>query len=243
MHRGLALVVTAVFVFGAARPVAASTPISPGDPRTSYIVTFRDDVEAGRSTDALERAAGFVSTFRYSYALKGFSAALTATQVAAVQRDPRVAFVSLDQPVEAVGSVPLTSGETAPTGLRRIHAATATTAAQASTVNVAVIDTGIDLSHPDLNAVGGTTCVLGGSSAQDDNGHGTLVAGIAAGVSNNSIGVAGVAWRGGIIPVKVLDADGVGTDAEVASGIDWAADNGAKVINMSLGGPDESELL
>lgn len=112
--------------------------------------------------------------------------------------------------------------------------------------SIAVLDTGVDLNHPDIKGArlkAGYDFVNNDTSAQDDNGHGTLVAGIAAGVSNNSIGVAGVAWRGGIIPVKVLDADGVGTDAEVASGIDWAADNGAKVINMSLGGPDESELL
>jgi type VII secretion-associated serine protease mycosin len=114
-----------------------------------------------------------------------------------------------------------------------------------SSYKVAVVDTGVDLDHPDLSSRinPGYDFINNDSSADDDNGHGTVVAGIATAITNNRKGVAGAAWRGGIIPVKVLDATGVGTDATVASGITWAADHGAKVINLSLGGPADSPVL
>jgi serine protease len=114
-----------------------------------------------------------------------------------------------------------------------------------SNYKVAVVDTGVDLNTPDLAAriYAGYDFVNNDTLPWDDNGHGTMVAGIASAITNNSLGVAGAAWRGGIIPVKVLDANGNGTDANVADGIKWAADHGAKVINLSLGGPDDSPVL
>ncbi|MGH9249620.1 MAG: S8 family serine peptidase, partial [Acidimicrobiales bacterium] len=77
----------------------------------------------------------------------------------------------------------------------------------------------------------------------DDHGHGTMVAGIAGARTNNAAGVAGVTWSGRIMPVKVLDASGTGTDADVAAGIVWAADHGAQIINLSLGAPGASKTL
>jgi len=123
--------------------------------------------------------------------LKGFSAKLSASQLRALEADPEIAFVSADRTVHAVGSAPLAFGEPLPpTGVRRIEAATATTARESSTAAVAVIDTGVDLSHPDLDAVDGKNCV-GGATAQDDNGHGTHVAGTIA-AENDGVGVVGV---------------------------------------------------
>jgi serine protease len=106
---------------------------------------------------------------------------------------------------------------------------------------VAVVDTGVDLQHPDLSSklVAGHDFVATGGDCpagpQDENGHGTHVAGIAAAVTNNGIGVAGVAPDAQIMPVRVLDAEGSGSNEDVAAGITWAADNGADVINLSLG--------
>jgi subtilisin family serine protease len=110
---------------------------------------------------------------------------------------------------------------------------------------VAVLDTGVDLHHADLAArlVPGTDLVNRDSVPDDDNGHGTMVAGIVAAQTNNNAGVAGVTWQGRVMPVKVLDADGSGTDADVAAGIVWAADHGAGIINLSLGGPGESRVI
>ena len=86
--------------------------------------------------------------------------------------------------------------------------------------------------------------VIGGDPvAQDDNGHGTMVTGIIAALPNNGIGTAGVDWAARIMPVKVLDANGEGTDATVAAGIVWAADHGANIINLSLAGGGSSALL
>jgi subtilisin family serine protease len=115
-----------------------------------------------------------------------------------------------------------------------------------TTTSVAILDTGVDLTHPDLDGSrlkDGYDFVNDDADPQDDNGHGTFVAGVAAAITDNGEGVAGAAWKGGIIPVKVLDDQGVGTDAEIASGITFAIDQGAKVINLSLGGPQVSQVL
>lgn len=111
-------------------------------------------------------------------------------------------------------------------------------------VTVAVVDTGVDLDHTDLaaNLVSGKTFVDGTSSADDDYGHGTHVAGIIAAVNNNG-GVIGVAPEASIMPVKVLNSSGSGSIADVADGIVWAADNGADIINLSLASTSSSTTL
>jgi serine protease len=111
---------------------------------------------------------------------------------------------------------------------------------------VAVLDTGVDAGHPDLvghlvpgyNAVSSTR-----PNPVDDNGHGTMTLGIIAAAANNGAGVAGVGWSAKAMPVKVLGADGSGYDSDVAEGIYWATNNGAKVINLSLGGPGDGAVL
>ena len=115
----------------------------------------------------------------------------------------------------------------------------------ASAKTIAILDTGIDTDHPDLAAriKPGYNALTNGTKVPDDNGHGTFVAGVAAAITNNNRGVAGVAWTAGIMPIKVLNAEGLGTDADIAEGIRWAADHGASVINLSLGGPGNSVAL
>ncbi len=109
---------------------------------------------------------------------------------------------------------------------------------------VAVIDTGVDLDHPDLvaNIVSGQTFVGGTSTPDDDQGHGTHVAGIVAASGNNG-GIIGVAPEAKIMPIKVLDSSGSGTTLSVAQGIVWAVDNGAHVINLSLGSVSNSAFV
>lgn len=103
-------------------------------------------------------------------------------------------------------------------------------------IKVGVIDTGIDISHPDLvsNLKGGVSAVNYTSSYKDDNGHGTHVAGIIAAL-NNTIGVIGVGPNISLYAIKVLDRRGSGYLSDVIEGIDWAIQNGMQVINMSLG--------
>ncbi len=107
---------------------------------------------------------------------------------------------------------------------------------QGENVIVAVLDSGVNLSHSELqaNIVSGATFVPGTTTPEDDNGHGTHVAGIVAALINNG-GVAGVAPQAKIMPVKVLDSAGSGTLSGIVQGITWATDNGARVINLSLG--------
>ncbi len=136
-----------------------------------------------------------------------------------------------------------------PQGTRRadIKATAAWEETQGSAdVLIAILDTGVDMSHPDLKAKvtsAGRDFVNSDDDASDDQGHGTMVAGIAAASSQNGLGIAGVAWASPILPVKVLDEKGLGTAADVAAGIIWAADSGAQVINLSLGGESPSETL
>jgi serine protease len=110
---------------------------------------------------------------------------------------------------------------------------------------VAVLDTGVDAGHPDLagHLVPGFNATSPNRGPIDGNGHGTMTLGIIAAAANNGIGVAGVGWNAKAMPVKVLDDDGGGYDADIAEGIDWAVAHGAKVINMSLGGPGDDPVL
>lgn len=111
---------------------------------------------------------------------------------------------------------------------------------------VAVVDTGVDYTHNDLGAVDGSIgwdFANGDNDPMDDNGHGTHVAGIIAATINNNEGVVGVAPGITIMPVKVLNAQGTGWTSDIASGIAYAADNGAQIISLSLGSWFPSKTL
>jgi subtilisin family serine protease len=134
----------------------------------------------------------------------------------------------------AAGGDPLRSHQW---GLDLIHADAAHSVSTGAGAVVAVVDTGIDAAHPDLaGRIGpGMDFVDGDSTPQDENGHGTHVAGIIAADAGNGIGVDSVAPGATVMPVRVLDGSGSGGDATVAQGIDWATAHGADVINLSLG--------
>jgi len=114
-----------------------------------------------------------------------------------------------------------------------------------SSVRIAIVDTGVQYNHPDLSGkvVLGHDYVDGDNNPYDGNGHGTHCAGIAAAVTNNGTGIAGMAPNASILAVRVLDNNGSGTLDAVANGIIYAADNGAKVISLSLGGSAGSTTL
>ena len=129
--------------------------------------------------------------------------------------------------------------------LTKVHADAAWDVSQGGYGPVAVIDTGVDGSHPDMNGYvkQGYNFVNNSTDAKDDNGHGTHVAGIISGQTNNGSGIASIGFKGSILPVKVLDKDGSGSYGSVASGIVYATDQGAKIINLSLGGSSYSQTL
>lgn len=129
-------------------------------------------------------------------------------------------------------------------GISRIGADKVWDKTTGSGIKVAVIDTGVQLTHPDLssNITTGYDFVNNDSDASDDNGHGTHVAGIIAAIQN-SAGTIGAANKARIMPVKVLNNQGYGYLSDVAKGIYYAADNGARVINLSLGASTDSLTL
>ncbi len=181
-----------------------------------------------------------------------YKASTTQSELDKMKNDPGFAYIELDLPVKAAEIVandpyfPLSDNdEDRQWYLRKIKMPEAWVFGSGSrSVKVAVIDTGVHASHLDLNdgrVIEGFNVVTGrvipAGSDSDDNGHGTAVAGVIGAISNNSRGVAGVAWDVSIIPVKALEANGSGTISSVATAIVWAAQNGANIINLSLGGP------
>ncbi|HEY3189575.1 MAG TPA: S8 family serine peptidase [Solirubrobacteraceae bacterium] len=232
----------ALTLFAAVAPSAAMAARPDDRVPGRYIVVYDSSVSSPDSaTDAREQRDGFRAALRYGRAVKGFAARLSQAQVDRLQADGAVASITPDRRVRALGA--LAVGEAAPTGVRRLQAVSGTTAREASSVNVAVIDTGIDLDHPDLNVAAGRNCVNPAAAPDDDNGHGTHVAGTI-GARNDGAGVVGVAPGTRLFAAKVLDAQGAGTASQVICGIDWVTStrtdadptNDIAVANMSLGG-------
>jgi len=111
-------------------------------------------------------------------------------------------------------------------------------------ITVAVIDTGVDYRHPDLSQnvdwLNGYNFIYPGMPPMDNNGHGTHVAGIISAMTNNGTGIAGVSWGARILPVKILDEYGMGSTESISEGVPYAVENGAKIINLSVGGEELS---
>jgi subtilisin len=200
----------------------------------NYIVVLEDGAGipaalASQQTRTFGGKVGFV----YSSALKGYSASLPVTAVAALRRDPRVAYVTADRTLSI-------QAQTLPTGINRVDGELSSTVSGNGSgsvnVDVAVIDTGISTSHPDLNVVGGRVC--NGTTFDDQNGHGSHVAGII-GARDDASGVVGVAPGARLWAVRVLNASGSGSFAQIICGVDFVTAHAStiEVANMSLGGP------
>lgn len=160
-----------------------------------------------------------------------------------------VRLVQLDHQVHISGKVSAKRVRTQPAqstpwGISKVEAPAAWATTTGSAVKVAVIDTGIQLNHPDLagNIKGNVNFVNPRKNGNDDNGHGTHVAGTIAAV-NNTIGVVGVAPNVSLYAVKVLDASGSGWDSDIISGLEWSVTNGMQVVNMSFGGSVDDPAL
>jgi thermitase len=162
----------------------------------------------------------------------------------AYSSNARVAYAEPDFVAEALGT-PDDPGFGQEWGLTKIEAPQAWDVTTGSpTINIAILDTGVDVDHPDLAGKIISNVNFGDSATTDDvYGHGTHVAGIAAAITNNGVGVAGLGYTCTIMNVKVLGDTGAGAYSWIASGIIWAVDNGAKVINLSLGGSSASTTL
>ena len=153
----------------------------------------------------------------------------------AFQSRPEVEFAELDWLIAAQQILP--NDPLFPAWyLERIDAPNAwPTSTGSSNITIAILDTGVDATHPDLAAkiVPGRNIYNNNDDTLDVFGHGTPVAGIAGAASNNGIGVASVAWNCAIMPVRISDLSGMATASNTASGLTWAADHGARVANVS----------
>jgi len=230
----------------AAHRIIADT--RPGGPTVDLLIGARP----GRSGEVAKLTAGFGG--RDKGAVRGLAVRrlrIPAEAAAALERtletDPSVGYVEVDATAHATlePDDPF-YGPSTEWGLALIGAPAAwDTSTGGDGPILAVVDTGVDATHPDLEGrvLPGIDLVNGDNDASDDNGHGTHVAGIMAATGNNGIGGAGVCWGCRILPVKALNAAGSGAYSTLASGITWAADHGARVINLSLGGPSDSVTL
>lgn len=226
--------------------------------KVSYIVVLNDDElntelsnlkgyqmrqqAAQKTAEKVMKRAGITDGelgFVYGTAIKGFSVKIPPGQLKKLENDPAVVSVTEDKLITLVKpgkeEVTATSTQVIPWGITRVKGGVTYKG-----TNVAwIIDTGIDLNHPDLNvdAGRGKTFVTRTSTPNDDNGHGTHVAGTIAAI-DNTIGVVGVAAGATVIPVKVLDRRGSGYMSWIIGGVDFVAANGKSgdVANMSLGG-------
>lgn len=211
----------------------------------SYIVVFKDDVSNARGL--AQRLANGNATHVYENTVKGFAAQFSPQAAAALARNPNVAYVERDQlavlapPSRGSGGGGST-GQVTPYGITRVNGGVA------SSGRACVIDSGVDLDHPDLNVdrTASRTFITSGKdarSADDGNGHGTHVAGTI-GALNNSQGVIGVAAGATIVGVKVLDSRGSGAYSAVIAGVDYVGSGAPRcaVANMSLGGPVSQAL-
>ena len=204
-----------------------------------YIVVLKDDADAQKVAEAHSRFGAEVTSV-YQHALRGYAAKIPSARLSDVKADPRVKFVESDRTAVAFG-------QTMPTGVDRIQGELSSTQSGNGSgsvdVDVAVIDTGINKTHPDLNVVGGRNFASwflskdGNDKYEDGHGHGTHVAGTIA-AKDDGNGAVGVAPGARLYGVKVLSNSGTGYQSWIINGIDWVTAHAdtIDVANMSLGG-------
>lgn len=270
MKRVLGLGVVLAFALAACsdQPTSVPSPDGPNFARSAnapiYLVTFTEDVtDVPGTAQELARTGGFALRHVRQHAARGFSAVVPDRFLPILRQDPRVALVERDGPVSLIfpirpnappwcdtdpsdprcgGGGGGSTGQTTPWGVTRVGGA-----GDGSGHTAWIIDTGIDLDHPDLNT--GRDChanfvTRGRNSPKDGHGHGTHVAGTVAAIDND-IDVVGVAANAWVCAVRVLDNGGSGTWEWVVNGVDYVAANGANgdVANMSLGGSGSNATL
>jgi subtilisin family serine protease len=212
--------------------VALTQPVVDGA-ADSYIVVLEEDVDSpSQVASGIEQRQDVEVGSVYSSALEGFSAEIPEKDLAAVRANPQVAYIERDRQVHVVA-------QTVPWGVERIGADESSTVAgnnsgRVSGVKAYIIDTGIDVRHPDLN-VGHHVNFARDRKNFDCNGHGTHVAGTVA-AADNGRDVVGVAPGTRLIGVKVIGCSGSGSLSNVLDGIDWVNANARKpaIANISL---------
>ncbi len=227
---------------------ASSSPSPSPEPTVSFIVTFVSGTSASAQTASIAAVGAtdvdVIAPLRMHAITLPQSGATDG--VAALRADPAVALVEGDA-VRAAEATPNDAAYGSQWSLPQIGWDQAYgTVTPTGTAKVAILDTGVDASHPDLagQVVSGTSILDGSNGLADPNGHGTWMAGIIAAATDNGEGIAGVAYAGvQVMPVTVLGADGTGLDSDIIEGVVYAADHGADVILMAFSNPGYSASL
>lgn len=222
--------------------LTAATTTNPA-PQNRRIVVFTEEFVNAPAQDAIITEAGGL-IIKHLPLINGVAVFLPEQAEAALRLNPVVKRIDPDVVVKATTAPPDKGkpspapqpDQTIPWGVDRIEADLAWATTTGTGVKVAILDTGIDLDHPDLaaNIKGGVNTINPRKSADDDNGHGSHVGGTVAAI-NNTIGVVGVGNTVNLYAVKVLDRNGSGFLSDVIEGLDWAITNGMQVVNMSFG--------
>lgn len=236
-------------------PLADAAPVRPVHIPSKYIVVFNPGVAVDETVADLTGRFRLSVSHRYRHALRGMAITIPPALLSRLAADPRIKYIEQDVVVSAAAQI-------LPSGVDRVNAELNPAAkidgidilADRVDTDIAILDTGIDLDHPDLNVFNfayckpqgpfNFNCVDGNTAANDVNGHGTHVAGIAAAIDNAS-GVVGVAPGARLWAVKVLDDDGNGAGAQIIAGVDYVVAHASEieVANMSLTGTGTFQAL
>jgi subtilisin family serine protease len=208
-----------------------------------YIVVMKDDfLSSVHSLAGKVQSEGATVEHIFDHVLPGFSVNVPNDEVLeTIMQNPNVDYIQPDVKVKVFA-------QSLPTGVNRIDGdLSATKSGDGSgsvNADIAILDTGIDLNHPDLNVYKQVTFVPGTSNANDDDGHGTAVAGVAA-AKDNAQGVVGVAPGARLWAIKVLDSNGMGSSSDIIKGIDYATEhaNEIDVVNLSFGAVGKNDAL
>jgi len=245
----VALLVLVSLATGGFWPAAARGPETPPSEFKAgeVLVRFKDGVPADMAAAALDRlhATRIRTLYHSDVELWQVPAGSEPAAVRQLNADSLVEYAEPNYVYRAVGA-PNDPHFNKQWAHARIQSEAAWNISTGSTsITIAIIDTGIDEGHPDLASkiVAGYDFWANDSSPHDENGHGTHCAGIAAAVTNNGVGVAGMDWNARIMPIRVLNNEGSGYNSDITEGITWAYQHGARVLSLSLGGPSYSQSM
>jgi subtilisin family serine protease len=229
MKKIVAILMAMMLVISVTVVLAGSAADKDTKTKEPVIIGFKGT--PGPADKAMVRGHG--SDIKYSYTIiNAIAAKLPEPAIENIQKNPRVTYVEMDGKVHTLDTELDNSW-----GVKRIGAGTVHDSGNKGTgIKVAILDTGIDYEHSDLNAnyISGYDFANNDSDPMDDNGHGTHCAGIVA-AEDNEGGVVGVAPEADLYAVKVVDSGGSGYVSDVVAGIQWSVDNGMDVISMSVG--------
>jgi len=212
-----------------------AAPSVPHDTETkTYIIKYKDEEKGKKALKSIQKKQKISSELKHLK--KHVFAKLTKDEIQQLQYDPNIEYIEQDAVVKK-------ASDTVTANVYQIHAAQVQDlGVTGNGVNIAILDSGIDLDHNELNVAGGVSYVPNDPSIDDPNGHGTFIAGII-GALKDEQGLVGIAPNANLFAVKVLDQSGIGTYSQVIDGIEWAIEHHIDVVCMSFVGQNDSQAL